>query len=287
MERGGYGTISLRLFYARSALRLYPALSALVAFGATVAGALDVARNEVPFPWAAVVAVTYTTNLTAAFGHYRIGPLDHTWSLAQEEQFYLVWPAILALLLYGRVRHSRIAAGLAVVTTLSFLELWLLYHPRPHGETPIRLLPARRARGGVLLSGVLLALAIANPDTRSAIARRGRAMTWPGTMVDHTFPSVASHELKLLQVIATFVAAAASHYSRRAQKDFGEPGDRGLRAAPTALHHAYRWRLCNQKDTGLCPRTAGIKCSISAALRRASACRAISGSYSTLNARNA
>lgn len=81
-----------------------------------------------------------------------VQPLLHTWSLAVEEQFYLIFPLLLALL-SGRLRRWReTLAGLAL---LSFaLSLWAMHHK--HGQAAFYMLPMRAWE---LLLGALLAVA--------------------------------------------------------------------------------------------------------------------------------
>jgi peptidoglycan/LPS O-acetylase OafA/YrhL len=104
-EREATGRISLRLFYLRRANRLYPALVTMllvtVALGAPVGSA--------------VIAGTYTTNLFNSFGVGNF-PYGHTWSLAMEEQFYLLWPILLPVVLRGGRRARVLLAGLAAVS---------------------------------------------------------------------------------------------------------------------------------------------------------------------------
>lgn len=104
-ERRG---ISLRWFYRRRALRLLPALTfILVAFLllGLVGGAPRLVITNL------VVGLGYCMNVAAAFG-YDPGAFIHLWTLAQEEQFYLLWPPILLLLLHRRVRPVAIGCGL-------------------------------------------------------------------------------------------------------------------------------------------------------------------------------
>jgi peptidoglycan/LPS O-acetylase OafA/YrhL len=103
-ELDATGAISLPRFYFRRALRIFPAFYAYVAFVALLDafGAIRLEHGDV------LAALTYTTN----YHRHRAWYLGHAWSLAVEEQFYLLWPAIVALL--GRVRAPT-AAALACV----------------------------------------------------------------------------------------------------------------------------------------------------------------------------
>jgi peptidoglycan/LPS O-acetylase OafA/YrhL len=127
------GRVSLRRFYARRALRLLPAVLLLCLFlliVGPVATGVD-ARNAL---WEGVAGtVFYFANWQQAFGALPFFQLtDHTWSLAIEEQFYLVWPPVLLLTL-GWARRRRIdpittaivvALGLAAASALLRLALW-------------------------------------------------------------------------------------------------------------------------------------------------------------------
>ena len=126
-EHERYGHISLLKFYYRRAFRIFPAFYALIAVIALLA-ALDVlvlGRNDVLF------AVTYTTN----YHHPRGWNLGHLWSLAVEEQFYLLWPATLVLL--GRRRGLWAAAIFVALSPLIRMATARGYLPQPEliGET--------------------------------------------------------------------------------------------------------------------------------------------------------
>jgi peptidoglycan/LPS O-acetylase OafA/YrhL len=93
------GKIAIGRFYFRRALRLFPAFYAFLLVVAVLEGAGVIALN----PGDLRSAATYTMN-------YHANPswwLIHCWSLSVEEQFYLVWPATLALLGHAAGSVSR------------------------------------------------------------------------------------------------------------------------------------------------------------------------------------
>jgi len=90
-EQAGKGRIDLRRFYERRVRRLVPALVAvLLATGVLMAfqGRLH------DYIGPAAVSFFYVSDVAKAIG-FDLGYVGHTWSLAMEEQFYLLWPALL------------------------------------------------------------------------------------------------------------------------------------------------------------------------------------------------
>jgi peptidoglycan/LPS O-acetylase OafA/YrhL len=117
-------TISLRKFYARRALRLFPALWAVMIVHLVYTLVMhDPLRHELR---GLVVIFLYVGNYSWKFGVIAPDALGQTWSLAVEEQFYLVWPLALIALIRLRNRRVTIAAfwSLVVVAFVFRLVLW-------------------------------------------------------------------------------------------------------------------------------------------------------------------
>ncbi len=109
-EREDSGAINLKRFYIRRAYRIFPA--AYVFMG--VAFVLFRHQLHSLDMW---TAATYTSNY-----HYRPWVLAHLWSLAVEEQFYLLWPAVLACVFRHRTR-----VVVAVIAATPILNVTLFY----------------------------------------------------------------------------------------------------------------------------------------------------------------
>src|SRR4051812_33331846 len=114
------GRVDLPAFFRRRATRLYPALVVAVVLAIVVA---LVDHNEVgDTTLGAPLALGYVTNLAGWRGWAFAGFLSHTWSLAVEAQFYLLWPIVLVWL----ARRRGVAAGClalaAACLALSFLN---------------------------------------------------------------------------------------------------------------------------------------------------------------------
>ncbi len=106
--------IRLGAFWARRARRLLPALLVLVVVVTLVVRFTDVSGTYPNLRMADLSALFYFSNWwqIASSGNYfvvtgAVSPLTHTWSLAVEEQFYLVWPFVVLAALYLGRRFDR------------------------------------------------------------------------------------------------------------------------------------------------------------------------------------
>ncbi len=101
-EHDRFGSINYRNFYARRFLRLLPCMVLVIAF---VAVERRLALGYWPLRDLSL-SIGYAMNWARTMEIGNHFPLGHTWSLAIEEQFYLVWPVIVALVC-SRTRSPR------------------------------------------------------------------------------------------------------------------------------------------------------------------------------------
>jgi len=122
-----WGRVSVRAFYIRRALRLFPALAVLLVVAGIVAAIFTDQYWSRPtllgLPW----VVLYLANWNAVLygGRLPLGAIGHTWSLAVEEQFYVLWPLILTLVVARFKNRSRVALVLVVVAVAEMAYRYL------------------------------------------------------------------------------------------------------------------------------------------------------------------
>lgn len=148
-ERQMTGHISVSRFYLRRALRLYPALLALVLVVTPIAAVEQIGW---PIP-DGLAALSYVTNFwSSIFGHLTL--LLHTWSLSVEEQFYLVWPVMLLFMLRRNLPLRSILIVLAAISLLITYAASAV--PTIHHHVVIQYLPTSHL--AELAAGILLAV---------------------------------------------------------------------------------------------------------------------------------
>ena len=162
-EHAAHGRIRLGTFWLRRFRRLVPAaLLLLVAVGLWIHLAGD--RALAPTVRShGLAALTYVTNwrLVAEGTTYGAStsdpsPLLHLWSLAIEEQFYVVWPVVLVAVLALASGRRRVALAVAAIGAVTSATLMLvLYDP---GRDPLRIYYGTDTRAQAFLIGAVVAL---------------------------------------------------------------------------------------------------------------------------------
>lgn len=189
-EQRDTGRIDLYGFWGRRFRRLLPALLSLIPaiaiYGKFFAAPEELRslRNE------ALASLAYLANWRAIWSHKSYwelfaapSPLEHTWSLSIEEQFYVVWPLVAAWLLKRRGERALMWLSVAL-TLLSALAMLLVFSPADSSRAYL----GTDTRMGAILAGA--AFAIVWPPGRSLEAARQKL-------------------LDLLGVVAALVLAAA------------------------------------------------------------------------------
>jgi peptidoglycan/LPS O-acetylase OafA/YrhL len=134
------GRIKLSAFWLRRARRLLPALLVVLVVVTVMVRFAEPQGLYPDFRMSALSALFYFSNwwqIAAASSYFvataPASPLTHTWSLAVEEQFYLIWPlVVLAVMHFSRTfaRGIRVLLVLSVLGALgSAIEMALLYSP--------------------------------------------------------------------------------------------------------------------------------------------------------------
>lgn len=147
-------SLSLTSFYLRRVLRLGPALVVYLGLLGIYAFVFLQKENAREIYLGILLTLSYVSNWVIALKpDFPSGILAITWSLAVEEQFYLVWPLLLGLLLTRRVGRNWILIVLTLGIVLIAVERALLWHG---GATVRRLYYATDTHADGLLMGCVV-----------------------------------------------------------------------------------------------------------------------------------
>lgn len=112
-----YGQVRYGRFYRNRAIRLLPALLFLLIGFVVAEGIINVSGTRDSVLRSILVSVTYTMNIPG-FDHGSPN-LSHLWTLANEEQFYLLWPLVLAIgIRYRKLRGAVIVTAVLLLAAL-------------------------------------------------------------------------------------------------------------------------------------------------------------------------
>lgn len=168
-ERERTGEVSIRRFYLRRTMRIFPAYYAFL----LLSYALDARAGQLWSNTLLANALTYTVNYFNAFNHHPSTSVAHAWSLAVEEQFYLLWPLAFVILAARGRRALVTGVSLAALGAVAWRS-WLFLGAH---IDPSYVYNAFDTRLDNLAVGCLLALAV-DYDTVVAAARRVAKRSW-------------------------------------------------------------------------------------------------------------
>ena len=136
----GRGRFSLARFWGRRARRLLPALWLLLAVLMLFSPWLVERSTGLSLRRSVVATAIYIANwwqLSGPSSYWEAfgtpSPLNHTWSLAIEEQFYLLWPAVAVVVWKPARRPARALRDAGVAIVGSVAAQWLLFQPGTDG----------------------------------------------------------------------------------------------------------------------------------------------------------
>ena len=179
-----YGKVRFFQFYSRRFCRLLPPLAAMIV-GFLLFSYLYFPDFRKPAVDAAI-GFCYVANWWRAFDWPGIAYMGHTWSLAIEEQFYLLWPLTFVILfrLFG-LGWRLVAAILTIALAIWAWRFWMTWHGAPFK----RLYNGFDTRADALMVGCALAvvLAFVSLENRPTFDRILKLLAWPILVIGLTF----------------------------------------------------------------------------------------------------
>jgi peptidoglycan/LPS O-acetylase OafA/YrhL len=209
---------ALRNFYARRVLRIVPVYIAFVLFSiwlAPIVGSSNAAESAL-LQRTQLWYWTYSQNILIALHDWSASgyPTQHLWSLAVEEQFYLVWPLAALFMSPATLRRTAVAC----IAAAEICRIAFLFHST-YGPANYVLLPTRM---DTLAAGALLACVYRDPESWKRMLRSRKALTLAALVLllinlvcRHTIDNQAALEQAivypaLVAIGAVMVASAAA-----------------------------------------------------------------------------
>jgi peptidoglycan/LPS O-acetylase OafA/YrhL len=246
------GRVDLVAFWLRRARRLLPAVGVLIAVVMVAGAFLDFGQIST-LRGQALASMGYVTNWDLIFSHQsyfeefaRPSLFRHLWSLAVEEQFYLLWPLAFAACM-TRFGHRRVVIGVIAGAIASSLLMAILFDP----ANPNRVFYGTDTRATPLLIGVALAFfwaperlrpktGMLAPVALDVIGGIGLAMVLITLFSVHDYDLGLYHGgFLLLSLWTAMLIAALAHPAAHLGRFVGSPGMRwlGLRSYSFYLWH--------------------------------------------------
>ena len=196
------GRIDVGAFWVRRAKRLLPAALAFCVITAGLAGWLFRSGQLLSTRWDAIASVFYVANwrfVLAEQSYFDLfaepSPFRHLWSLAIEEQFYVLWP--LVVFAFRRSRAALLFVSIAIALT-SVCAMYVF----SNAADPSRAYYGTDTRVQTLVVGCILAILLHRRDTRTSPA-------------DRTWPALFAVPIAGLVVLAFVVASGESQWMYR------------------------------------------------------------------------
>jgi peptidoglycan/LPS O-acetylase OafA/YrhL len=246
------GRVDLVRFWLRRARRLLPAVGVLIAVVMVLGAFFDFGQIST-LRGQALASMAYVTNWDLILSHQsyfqefaRPSLFRHLWSLAVEEQFYLLWPLVFAACM-TRFGHRRLLVGVFAGAIASSLLMAILFDP----ANPNRVFYGTDTRATPLLVGVALAFfwhperlkqktGTLAPAALDAVGAFGLAMVLITFLTVHDYePSLYHGGFLLLSVWTALLLGALAHPAASIGGIVGNPAMRwlGLRSYSFYLWH--------------------------------------------------
>ncbi|NHN54962.1 acyltransferase [Calidifontibacter sp. DB0510] len=265
-EHDRWGSIDLLGFWTARARRLLPALVTMLLAVLALSSVWTLASRRASVALDTLSALFYVANwrmLLSDDAYFETlslpSPLKHTWSLSIEEQYYLIYPLLLSVLLAitarvrGRMKRRRVLA--AILLALAAVSVWrmvALYQP---GTDPSRVYYGTDTRAFELLIGAAAGVLLGRHDFGRRTTRPGaldRFAAWAAVpalviflaacvVVDDSFSAIFQGLLAALCLIAVIpIAASAGRYHSPVQRLLSvEP----LRRLGLISYSLYLWHF--------------------------------------------
>ena len=253
MEWRNTGKINLRNFWIRRVRRLMPALFFMLAIVCLWLVMFEPSRiKSLQGDFASAVLyinnwwkILHNVSYFESFGPQ--SPIGHLWSLAIEEQFYLLWPLILIIGLRFVHKRRNLTLFIAIGAVASILAMGLIYEP---GADPSRVYYGTDTRAFALLIGAIFAIGYPSCKlSRQLSAKRSLALDIAGGLgllgilvmfwkTNEYQTSLYVGGLAVFSVISAIVTVILAH---PASKVAGFIGCKPLRWIGVRSYSLYLW----------------------------------------------